>query len=193
MSDPAQAPVAGTGLQRRFAAAVTALSGLLMVVATFLPWLRVLPGSPRTVEHEPHVPEAELVTMHGWPGTSGGVLLGGIDPGYWTVPLGAILLVVGLALLAGVRSTIIAAGSAIAAVIAFVVVAFAVSNPQAAFGIEDQWSVPYAFRTVVWGLWLVFTASLLALVSTLSSLALNRPVDRPTRQRATAASTADPV
>lgn len=193
MSDSVQTPVAGAGPQHRFAAAVMALSGLLMLVGTFTPWLRVLPGTPQTVEHDAHVAVADLVTMHGWPGTSGGVLAGGIDPGYWTVPLGAILLVTGLALLAGVRSTLVAAGSVIVAVIAFVVVVFAVANPQAAFGIESQWAVPYAFRAVVWGLWLVFTASLLALVSALSSLALNRTVDRPTRPRAAAAQSTDPV
>ncbi|MEZ5211104.1 MULTISPECIES: hypothetical protein [unclassified Gordonia (in: high G+C Gram-positive bacteria)] len=153
--------------ERRFAAAVTVLAGAGMVVFTFLPWLRFLPPSTS--------PGLAQVVESGW-----GLRDSGVDLSVWTIVLGGVLVVSGLALFFGVMEQPFAGISAAAAVIALAGVCFFLSNPRIAFDPAPDFPYPHAFEMAAWGLWCIFGFALLGVIATLTAVVASRRVDLPT-------------
>ena len=145
-------------VQRRLAAFVTVLAGAGMIAFTFMPWLRFNP--PRDQAGQPPV------VQNGW------VANGGYQPGFWTVVIGVVLILCGIAMWFSSGSNRLAVDTgSISSVVGLALVVFAAVFPGVGFGLKEIAHHPYAGGelTLQWGLWLTFACAIVAIFTTIGT------------------------
>ncbi|MFT3660116.1 MAG: hypothetical protein QM809_01600 [Gordonia sp. (in: high G+C Gram-positive bacteria)] len=177
MSDRRTATEAPAKDQRRFAAAVAAVAGVLTVAFSFLPWMHYAPFGENA--------KSGPAYLRGWPGTlPDGLPYGGVSPAAWTAVLGAIVAVCGGLLLtvAGRNRRVgrIVSGTAVVAAVAgFGALCFFLSDPQTAFDLQAGRIGLNVFLTAAWGMWLEFLCLSLAVVASITAAVLAIRGDAP--------------